>query len=48
MHHGPSGGEVGHRYDTGMKGFSAKVPESFLGNLKGSDIIDYIGELTIR
>ncbi|TFL04732.1 hypothetical protein BDV98DRAFT_562747 [Pterulicium gracile] len=37
-----SGGEIGHHYDSVMKGFSASIPASFLQQLQGDDIIDYI------
>ena len=37
-----AGGEVGHRYDSVMKGFSASLPEQLLSSFQGSDIIDYI------
>ncbi|KAG8911948.1 hypothetical protein FRC00_005518 [Tulasnella sp. 408] len=37
------GGEVGHRYDSVFKGFSAKLPDSLLQNFQGDDIIQYIG-----
>jgi hypothetical protein len=36
------GGQVGHRYDSVLKGFSATIPDSLLSNLQGDSIIDYI------
>jgi len=36
------GGEVGHRYESIMKGFSATIPNSLLSNLQSDSIIDYI------
>jgi len=37
-----SGGQVNHRYDSVMKGFSAKISDQHLQSLQGDDIIDYI------
>jgi len=36
-----NGGQVSNQYST-MKGFAASIPESFLSDLQGDDIIEYI------
>jgi predicted enzyme related to lactoylglutathione lyase len=36
------GGSVTNVYDTVLKGFAATIPDSFLQNLQGDDLIDYI------
>jgi hypothetical protein len=41
-----SGGQVGHKYTDVMRGFSAKIPDSFmdqLQSLQSDGLIDYIG-----
>ncbi|KDQ57619.1 hypothetical protein JAAARDRAFT_35312 [Jaapia argillacea MUCL 33604] len=37
-----NGGQVSQRYDSVLKGFSATIPDAFLQQLQGSDVIDYI------
>ncbi|KAG8863559.1 hypothetical protein FRB96_008299 [Tulasnella sp. 330] len=37
-----SGGEVTRRFDTGMNGFAAMIPDSFLTKLQADSIIDFI------
>jgi len=37
-----TGGQVGHRYENVIKGFSAKLVESQVNSLKANAIIDYI------
>ncbi|KAF8638416.1 hypothetical protein AX17_002223 [Amanita inopinata Kibby_2008] len=37
-----NGGQVQHRYDTVLNGFSATLPDSFAKSLEGNDLIDYI------
>ncbi|KAG8912810.1 hypothetical protein FRC03_008039 [Tulasnella sp. 419] len=37
-----NGGEVGHRYESVLKGFSAKLDPNYASNLQGNDLIDYI------
>ncbi|KAF8973292.1 hypothetical protein BDZ97DRAFT_1912844 [Flammula alnicola] len=37
-----NGGEVVHRYNSILNGFSAAIPDHFLSSLQGSDIIEYI------
>ncbi|KAJ2914973.1 hypothetical protein MD484_g5456, partial [Candolleomyces efflorescens] len=40
-----AGGDVKDRFDQGagiLNGFSATIPASFLGNLQGDDLVDYI------
>ncbi|KAG8890431.1 hypothetical protein FRB98_008466 [Tulasnella sp. 332] len=39
-----SGGDVTQRFDTGMNGFAATIPDSFLTKLKADSIIDFIGQ----
>ncbi|KAL1924601.1 uncharacterized protein VTP21DRAFT_4255 [Calcarisporiella thermophila] len=36
------GGEIGHRYDSVLKGFSATVPDHHLGTLDAHEHVDYI------
>ena len=31
-----------NRYETVLNGFAAEIPDSFLGNLQGNDLVDYI------
>ncbi|KAF8157022.1 protease propeptide/inhibitor [Crassisporium funariophilum] len=37
-----NGGEVGHRWDSILNGFSATLPESFLMSLQNDELIEYI------
>lgn len=37
-----AGGEVNNRYDSVLKGFSAKLQPEHLQSLQGDDLIDYI------
>ncbi|KND00483.1 uncharacterized protein SPPG_04799 [Spizellomyces punctatus DAOM BR117] len=37
-----SGGTIGHRYDSVMKGFSATLPDNVLTTFQSHDKVDYI------
>ncbi|KAG8912739.1 hypothetical protein FRC02_005832 [Tulasnella sp. 418] len=37
-----TGGEVGHRYDSVFKGFSAQLKPEHVQSFQGNDLIDYI------
>ncbi|TPX60294.1 hypothetical protein PhCBS80983_g01867 [Powellomyces hirtus] len=37
-----SGGKIGHRYDSTMKGFSATMPEGLVSTFKAHKHLDYI------
>ncbi|KAI8913835.1 hypothetical protein PhCBS80983_g04375 [Powellomyces hirtus] len=44
-----SGGKIGHRYDSTMKGFSATVPDQVITTFQAHENLDYIeadGEVT--
>ncbi|PFH47546.1 hypothetical protein AMATHDRAFT_67561 [Amanita thiersii Skay4041] len=46
-----NGGDVTHRYDNVLNGFAATLPDNFMQNLQGDDLIDYIepdGFVTIQ
>jgi len=46
-----NGGAVTHRYTAVLNGFAANIPETFLKNLQGDDLIKYIepnGQVTTQ